>query len=89
MTLWWLSFYDPKRPEGTRFLGAVIVQAYSFLEAVCRAHKLDINPGGEALGIDFPSEFIIPTKWINRLLTRPECEQFDAEIADAQPKELN
>lgn len=34
MKTWWLSFADGSLPAGTQFLGAVMVRAHSFIEAV-------------------------------------------------------
>ena len=42
---WWLSFDD----EVKGFLGACIIPAQSFLEAVAITSTLDCNPGGEIL----------------------------------------
>jgi hypothetical protein len=82
--MWWLSFADPDRPEGTQFLGAAIVRAMSFLEAVQVAHHLGINSGGEVQSLQIPPEMKIPEKWIERLLTKAECEEFDTEMLSAQ-----
>lgn len=56
---WWLSFCDPDKPEGERFLGAAIINVENdvedddlgFLAAVHRAHRLGLNPGGEVAGV--------------------------------------
>ena len=45
--LWWLSFADD---DG--FLGAVLVNAISYLDAVQLATMLGLNPGGEILGVN-------------------------------------
>ena len=55
MTWFWLSFADPNKPRGTQFLGASIVLASGFLEAVQKAHALGINPVGEIRGYPMPS----------------------------------
>lgn len=74
---WWLSFADD---DG--FLGAVILHANDFCEAHARSHLMQLNPGGEMHGTPVPAEVAarIPEHWKNRLLTRAECEQFDAEM---------
>jgi hypothetical protein len=46
---WWLSFIDPDRPQGDRFLAVSIVQAATGVGSVSRAWALGINPGGEVL----------------------------------------
>ena len=56
VTLFWLSFCDADRPAGTQFLGACLVEAEADLLAVARAHDLGINPGGEVLMVECPSE---------------------------------
>jgi hypothetical protein len=89
MALCWLSFADPKRPEGQQFLGACIVPMGETGDtrtdlhlAMKNAWRLRCNPGGE---IRFqpimPSiERHIHAKWIGRLLSREECAEFDREI---------
>ncbi len=44
---WWLSFAEPRPPEGRGFLGAVLVQANGFGSAVIKAGLQHLNPGGE------------------------------------------
>lgn len=78
--MWWLSFADPELPEGTQFLGAAIIKASNFLEAVRVSHILGINPGGEVKSQRIPVEMEIPDKWVERLLTKAECEEFDREM---------
>ncbi len=88
--LWWLSFCDTDRPEGQQFLGACIVHDGGTGEiggAVIAAHALGINPGGEVAGLEADPDLVVPDKWINRLLTREECEAFDGEmLATRDPK---
>ena len=79
MRRWWLSFVDPHKPEGAQFLGCCIVEAHDFIGAVRVAHALGCNPGGEVQGLDIPAEMQIDRKYLERLLTRKECEEFDAE----------
>jgi hypothetical protein len=75
---WWLSFCDPTKPEGQQFLGACIVQARGFFTATLQAHRLGCNPGGECRGSGpIPLEHKIKERWVNRLLTKEECEEFD------------
>ena len=77
--MWWLSFADGSLPEGSQFLGAVIVRAKTFLEAVKVAHILEINPGGECVGKQIPEDVVVAEEWIERLLDRSECERFQKE----------
>ena len=72
--LWWVSFAGE---EG--FRGAVMVRADGFLEAVTETHWLGVNPGGEALGFDWPDEraALVPESYMNRLLSKAELEVLD------------
>lgn len=76
--LWWLSFaneHEEGSPVGSGFLGVVILRARDMIEAVRIAHILQINPGGQAMGIAMPPDFNPPDKFRNRLLTRAEVEE--------------
>lgn len=63
MKVWFLSFSD-----GTN-LGCCQVRASGITQAIQKAHKLNINPGGEvaAFELDAPEELDM-----NRLYTRAE-----------------
>ncbi|MFA4900880.1 MAG: hypothetical protein WC563_15285 [Brevundimonas sp.] len=76
----WLSFADGNLPTGSQFLGAVVVEAPSFLAAVAESHRLGINPGGEVQGVEVPRAITIPPAYVNRILTRAECEALDREL---------
>ncbi len=82
MPLWWLSFCDADRPVGSQFLGACMVRAEGIVLACAEAHRLGINPGGEVQGFEALAEraAMVPERWVGRLLTRAECEAFDAEM---------
>jgi hypothetical protein len=71
---WWLSFCDPDRPAGTKFLGVCCVEGWDILSAVTRAHELGCNPGGEVAAWKIPGT--PDPAWCNRLLTRAEAEAF-------------
>jgi hypothetical protein len=81
--LFWLSFVDPARPEGRRFVGACLVEARDFLEAGRIAHAAGCNPGGEMKGHSIRKEIAarVGAAWKNRLLTREECDRFRAKFA--------
>lgn len=69
MKLWWLSFAGPDR-----FLGACMVYAFTFFEAVKVAHALGINPRGEVLGREI-KEVALVSEWPKeRLLSKAEIE---------------
>ena len=81
MSLWWLSFCGDGEP-GKQFLGACIIEAETFPEAIQAAWAAKLNPGGEVLGSPF--NYHAPEKlekFRGRLLTRLECEAMDAELA--------
>lgn len=71
---WWLSFTDPDRPEGQRFLGVAIVDAPDVLGAwVGRAWELGCNPGGQVAAAGPLSDGVmdenVPETHRRRLLT--------------------
>jgi hypothetical protein len=80
MKRWWLSFCDTKKPAGEQFLGACIVNAHRLDEAIQVAHILGCNPGGEIMAHDIPDGIRIDQKWMERLLSRPECEALGVEL---------
>ena len=54
MPLWWLSFTDPQRPKGERFLGVALVETEEIADlreatkaAIQKAWATGCNPGGE------------------------------------------
>lgn len=61
MGLWWLSFVDPKRPQGQRFLGCALVETetdpddpkVAMSDAIRRAWRTGCNPGGEVQASQF------------------------------------
>ncbi|MGI4945132.1 MAG: hypothetical protein ACRYHQ_31985, partial [Janthinobacterium lividum] len=48
--LYWLSFVDPRRPKGSRFLGVALAEGHGLADACDRARAAGVNPGGEVLG---------------------------------------
>ena len=82
MRLWWLSFCDETRPEGSRFLGACMVHADGLVGAVQEAHRLGINPVGDVQAVEAEPEraAMVPASYVGRLMDRAECEAFDAEM---------
>jgi hypothetical protein len=71
---WWLSFADGALPPGTQFLGACIVEASDFGEAVSSAWSHGLNPGGEVRGWEFRPDFSPKQSIRYRLLSRAEAE---------------
>jgi hypothetical protein len=74
--MWWLSFADPDLPQGSQFLGVVIVRANDFKRAVSWTNRHGVNPGGEIRGFQLPDDSPVPQSCIGRLLTRAECDRF-------------
>lgn len=68
---WWLSFCDPSKPKGKKFIGVAIVEAHSIIHAMELAHDLGINPGGEIFSYVVDD---IPDGILNRLLYRKDLE---------------
>lgn len=73
--LWWLSFVDPDRPEGQRFLGVVIVQALGFGDAINVSFAKGLNPGGEIQGFQIEMDYV-PEALRNRLLKKRDLAGF-------------
>lgn len=82
MTIFWLSFADPKRPRGEQWLGAAIVRARNSWEAIAEAHLLGCNPGGEVLFVALPPQQAarVPERWIGKLLTKEDVACVDEEM---------
>lgn len=83
LRLHWLSFADPKLPEGSQFLGICLVLAPGFVTAVEIARAQGNNPGGEVKGIEATDEqtAVIPAELLNKLFrTREEAEEVSARV---------
>lgn len=78
--LYWLSFCNPDLSAGSQFLGVSIVWGTDYPDAISNAWRLKCNPGGEIMGELLPEiEGVeIPIQYINRLLTRSECDDLNA-----------
>ena len=70
----WLSFVDPTKAKGQRFLGVAIVNAGGILSASVVAHSLGCNPGGEMACTELDPKMVIPDKYMERLLTKKEID---------------
>lgn len=81
--MFYMSFCDPDRPEGTQFLGAIMTYAPDFMSAIMKTHALGINPGGEVAGCEVPDDLGVPEEFIDRLLSKDEVDRFDA-VMDAR-----
>jgi len=73
--MYWLSFVDPDRPKGSKFLGAVIAPFDDFAEALAWTRMNHINPGGECKGIQFERSQLpnMTDDMIGRLLSKEFC----------------
>src|SRR5438477_12296433 len=80
LPLMWMSFVDPDKPEGQRFLGVVILRARSVTEGITLAHRLKINPGGEVITVELPPDCPVPEDYKGRLLTREDTERLAVEM---------
>jgi hypothetical protein len=71
---WYLSFVDKVHGKD-KFLGACIVEADNYREAIFQAWMLKINPGGEVAIKEVPEEayYLFP---INKLMDRQELEKY-------------
>lgn len=79
---WWLSFVDPDRPEGDRFLGACIVEGTDLGAAVQTAWMLGCNPGGEVAGIGIVEGRVPAEEYRDRLLPKAEALELNAAIEE-------
>ncbi len=85
---WWISISDTARPEGQRFVGAIILPGPDPQTAVLRRQQLGPVPGVEdsptlecrCAGIPKEIDALIGDEWRGRLLTLDECKAFDREI---------
>lgn len=78
MKTFYMSFVDPKLPEGHRWLGACIVEAEDQIDATRKAWVAGCNPGGEILFVEV--ERIPNIKWYYRLLNKDQLMEMGAEI---------
>jgi hypothetical protein len=83
MMMQWLSFADPELPEGTQFLGVIIVHAPTFMEAWAWTHAAGINPGGGVQGVEFDDAAPVPPEYVGRLLSKADVETLDGIMAKA------
>lgn len=83
---YWLSFVDPERPKGTRFIGVALVEADDFGLAVQLAHRKGCNPGGEVAGEPIPKwawDAVLESEK-HRVLTAEQAAVIDARWIGAK-----
>lgn len=89
----WMSFVDPDRPAGQRFLGVVVTRATTEDDTMTLLAKLwekGVNPGGECQPFTMSGEAPIPEEFIDRLLTREEADALDDMMQAAfEARKLN
>jgi hypothetical protein len=73
MSLWWLSFSD----DEFGFLGVVIIEAPTFLNALGLAIGLNVHPGGDCTGHEIETIDEIPDQFQNRLLDLKAIDRFE------------
>jgi hypothetical protein len=76
--------------QGKLFLGGVITKAKGFMHAIAKTKKLQINPGGEVAGLPIPEDEVPDAKYLDRLLTKEELNEFweMGPIPEAKTKEM-
>lgn len=73
---WWLSFVDPNKPEGSRFLGVVICENPYLTLAINETHTSKCNPGGELSCIELPTDFDLKGAELWRLYSKEDLKNF-------------
>ena len=68
---YWLSFCDDDRPHGHQFLGVIVTQSGSAIDAIQKTHSMGINPGG-CVWIYETDAAGMPAALFDRLLSRQE-----------------
>lgn len=71
----WMSFCDPDKKPGERFLGVIIVRGITnIVDAAAHAWDLGINPGGEVQGHAIDGSLVKPEHF-DRLLSADELRE--------------
>ena len=78
MDLWWLSFATEHE-----FKGAIIAPGERFIDAYLWATFNELNPGGQVKGtrIGAVDDLDCLSRYVGRLLDRPQCDDVDAILA--------
>ncbi len=75
VSVWYFSFTDETRPEGSQFLGALVAQGATMTEAYVSIGLSGLNPGGAALIVGpFEASRDWLARYSGRLLDREEAE---------------
>lgn len=76
----WMSFVDPEKEKGKRFLGVIIIKAFGKTDAMWKSHDLIINPGGAIMFSECPIDKYTPKEQkeldgiLNKLLNRNDLK---------------
>lgn len=76
MSRWYMSFATEDE-----FLGGIVTDADSFIDAVSKARRMGINPGGEVLGVNIDGA-IIDESMMDQLLTKDEAETMAGHVEE-------
>jgi hypothetical protein len=75
-----MSFTDPDRPEGQRWLGSAVIKAPTMAAALAKAHRIGANPGGEVQGVAFEAESVHPDYLDTLVIDRQAVEDMPAPV---------
>lgn len=87
--IWWaMSFAEPKPPHGRGWLGGVVTEADTLVDAITWTHIRGINPGGSVQSVCFRSVIGVDSTFVDRLITdRDEWKSWpppdDVEVVEA------
>lgn len=88
MALFWMSFADGSKPKGETFLGVVILEAPTLVEAHRQSWALELNPGGEMMSQEIPiSEKEKYEPYMNRLLKADDLKDIGVHTSGAAWRE--
>ena len=69
----WMSFVDPKKEKGDRFIGVIIIKAFGKTDAMWKSWDIGINPGGSISFDEWPVKgYKGPNLVLNKLLSKKE-----------------
>ena len=69
----WCSMADPFLPEGSQFLGAVVVNAEGPASAMLQLSLHGLNLGGEIMFVEIPKGKRVPEQWTYRIMNKEEA----------------
>lgn len=71
-----MSFAEPGK-----FLGAIVTEADSLVEAIKKTHRLGVNPGGDIMSAPVADQYLVNLDLFpkDRLLTREDLASIDEQ----------